>query len=215
MSHTTYNNVQLFHCHTKPLVKYRKTLLFSWSPPSLYDLFQIHDKPPKGAWFQNQIVLFPLSRKETTSHVLLSFAVVYLGNGGHPWVRGVPSPSPQGHRELRAGQPGHGVCSLSPSPVSCEQLQLLRARLPPGLAHSWLLFTGLKISWMEKVIFTVQNKCAFPPNPWSVILHIGWKVVGKWWHYKENKQGELRDHSLSSWQKSCQNNEDLIQLIKY
>lgn len=44
MSHTTGNNdnVQLFHRLTKPLTKCRKTLQFSWSPPSLYHLFQIH-----------------------------------------------------------------------------------------------------------------------------------------------------------------------------
>jgi len=88
MSHTTYNNdkVQLFCCLPKALMTCRKTLQFSWLPPSLYHLFQIHYKPTKPVCFQNQTrilfsVSFPLSCKETTSHLLLPFTAVYVGTG--------------------------------------------------------------------------------------------------------------------------------------
>lgn len=45
----------------------------------------------------------------------------------------------------------------APITISCKKLQMLRAWLLLGLTHSWLFFTALKISWMEKIIFTVQN----------------------------------------------------------
>lgn len=75
--------------------------------------------------------LSPLSCKETASQVLPSFTAAYLGSGGHPWAQGVPSSSPQDYQELRAGQPGRGVCSLGThrwshvSSVSCSQRDCL------------------------------------------------------------------------------------------
>lgn len=221
LSNTTYtkDNVHLFHCLSKALMKCRKTLEFSWLSP-LYHLFQIHYKPPKMRIFFSES--FPLTRKET-SHVLLSSTAVYLGNEGHLWAQGVPSSSPQGYWELRAGKPSHGGCSLGTlcrshvSGFSCSEHDCLLVWLFPGCSSlvsksaEWRMwFSQCKTTW---------RKCAFSPKPQSGGLHnehtVGWKVVGKWWLFKDDKQSELSNHSLPSWQKSCQNNENLIQLIKY
>lgn len=139
MSHTTYNNdnAHLFHRLTKALTKCRKThfpgrpLLWSTSFKSIIG-------PQKACSFRTKLCLFPCYEKEQQAPYCCHSQWSIWGSGGHPWAQGVPSSSPRGYQELRAGLPGYGVGSPGThhqphvSSFSCSEHDYLLVWLIPG-----------------------------------------------------------------------------------
>lgn len=174
--------------------------------------------PLKGVWIQTQAVLFLLVCKGTRSHILLSLTVMYMrkisldSESSFVITRGLPRAEGWTASGFNSGT--HAQSHVSD--FSCSEHYMPLIWLIPGCS-SLVSRSAEWRKWFPQCQ-TTQGKCAFPPKLCSVFLPIEhmveWKAVGKWWHFKEDKQSELSNHSLSSPQTSCQN-KVLIQLIKY